>query len=255
MKILKTLISFVVISLCASNLQAQNISLDCRLTKSYTNQDVKNWGAFVDEISKDLSKNYSHELLFTRMLVRHFYVAQLLFNKGDSKEISAQMTGMSKDLDALEKLPAYAPHCMAFRAALNSYSAISSPFTAVYYLPKSFSIIKSAAAKSPQSPYVWAEYGNLEYGYREFLGGNFNDAIAFYKKSLTLFEQRKQNTACNWYYVNTLLFLAKSYEGNKNYAEANRVYDTILKLIPTYEAINRWKQKNVDKEVALKEHK
>lgn len=247
MKLLKTLIFNCIILLFVIQLQAQNASIDCKLTKSYTNQDVKNWGTFVGEISKELSKNYSHELLFTRMLVRHFYIAQLLFNKGDSKEIDLQMEGMGKDLDALEKLPAYKPHCVAFRATLNSYSAINSPFTAIYYLPKSFSMIKTAVENNPQSPYVWAEYGNLEYGYREFLGGNFNDAIAYYKKSLQLFEQQKQNTACNWYYVNTLLFLAKSYEGNKSYVEANNVYDRILKLIPSYEAINRWKQKNANK--------
>jgi tetratricopeptide (TPR) repeat protein len=233
--------------LSASLLQAQSVSIDCRLTKSYTNQDIKQWGTFVNEISRELHSNYSHKLLFTRMLVRHFYIAQLLFDKGNSSEISLQMKGMSTDLDALEKLPAYKPHCLAFRAALNSYSAISNPFTAIYYLPKSFSIIKTAAENNPQSPYTWAEYGNLEYGYREFLGGNFNDAIVYYKKSLQLFEQQKQNTTCNWYYVNTLLFLAKSYEGNKNYIEANGVYDRILKLIPSYEAINRWKQKNVNK--------
>ena len=247
MKSLKTIILCFIISLPAHQLQAQTVSIDCRLTQSYINQDVANWGAFVAEISKDLDKNYSHELLFTRMLVRHFYIAQLLFNKGSSKEISQQMGGMGKDLDALEKVPAYAPHCMAFRATLNSYSALNSPFTAVYYLPKSFSMIKTTAANNPQSPYTWAEYGNLEYGYREFLGGNFNDAIRYYKKSLNLFEQQKLNTACNWYYVNTLLFLAKSYEGNKNYKEANAVYDTILQLIPTYEAIHRWKQKNTNK--------
>ena len=247
MKILKTLIFCFAILLTVSQLQAQGGSIDCKLTKSYTNQDIKSWGVFVDEISKELGKNYSHDLLFTRMLVRHFYIAQLLFNKGNSKEISQQMDGMGKDLDVLETVPAYAPHCLAFRATLNSYSAINNPFTAIYYLPKSFSMIKTAAGKNPQSPYVWAEYGNLEYGYREFLGGNFNDAIAYYKKSLSLFEQQKMNSACNWYYVNTLLFLAKSYENNKNYAEANRVYDRILQLIPTYEAINRWKQKNKEK--------
>lgn len=241
-----TLLFFGTLLFC-NQLHAQNNSLDCQLMQSYTNQKVITWGTFVNEISDELDKNYSHDLLFTRMLVRHFYIAQLLFNKGDRKEIAKQMNGMSNDLTALEKLSAYQSHCLAFRASLNSYSAIDNPFTAVYYLPKSFSIIKTAAKKNPQSPYVWAEYGNLEYGYSEFLGGNFNNAIGYYKKSLQLFENQKQNTACNWYYVNTLLFLAKSYEGNKNYAEAVSVYDTILKLIPTYEAINRWKQKNVNK--------
>ncbi|MDR1761384.1 MAG: hypothetical protein LBR55_02930 [Bacteroidales bacterium] len=244
MNFFKISILCCVISLSVSQLQAQKNTIDCELTRSYVNQDVKNWGIFVTKISKELTLHYSHELLFSRMLVRHFYIAQLLFDKGNSKVIAQQMEGMSKDLDALEKLPAYAPHCMAFRAALNTYSAISSPFTAIYYLPKSFSIIKTAVEKSPQSPYVWTEYGNLEYGYREFLGGNFNDAITYYTKALRLFEQQKLNTPCNYYYVNTLLFLAKSYEGNKNYKEANWVYDAILQLIPSYEAIHRWKQKN-----------
>ncbi|MDR2962676.1 MAG: hypothetical protein LBU90_03415 [Bacteroidales bacterium] len=244
LKIVAYCLSFL---LAINQVQAQSTSFDCELTRSYINQNVGQWGGFVTKISHEMTVNPSPELLFTRMLVRHFYIAQLLFNKGSSKAISAQMAGMNADLDALEKIPLYTPHCLAFRATLNSYSALNNPFTAVYYLPKSFSLIKTAVEQSPLSPYAWAEYGNLEYGYREFLGGNFNDAITYYKKSLALFEQQKANTPCNWYYVNTLLFLAKSYEGNKNYKEANVVYDRMLQLIPTYEAILRWKQNNVQR--------
>ncbi len=149
MKLLKIIVFFLSILLCVNNLQAQNGTFDCKLTESYINQDVASWGRFVSEISKELDKNYSYELLFTRMLVQHFYVAQLLFNKGDSEEINQQMNGMSRDLDALEKQPVYAPHCLAFRAALNAYSALNNLFTAPYYLPKSFSMIKTAVEKSP----------------------------------------------------------------------------------------------------------
>ena len=57
----------------------------------------------------------------------------------------------------------------------------------------------------------------------------------------SLIEEKGEVDKCNWYYINSLLFLAKSYEDNKQFDKANQVYDKILRLRPDYEAIHRWK--------------
>ncbi len=224
-------------------IHAQTNTLDCDLTQSYTQQTIGTWGKYISQVTTQLQQNYSPELQFKRMMIRHMYIAHLLFNDSDSKEIDIQLNGMKKDLEELEKNPQFAEKCLAFRAAYNSYCAVNSPATAVYYLPKSFSYAKDAITKQPQSPYSWSEYGNLQYCYALFLGGSFSDAIKAYKKSIELIEKQQKNLSCNWYYIHTLLFLAKSYEDNRQYAEANTIYDKILQITPQFTAIHRWKHK------------
>lgn len=221
----------------------QSSKIDCELTHSYCNQKISSWGKFITQLDAEISKSYSPELQFKRMMVRHLYIAHLLFNNGNSDEIEKQLSGFEKDLIQLEKNQTYAPKCIGFRSTLNAYIAVNSPVTALYYLPKSFSLSKEAIKQQPNSPYSWAEYGNLEYCYSLFVGGNFSEAIKAFNKSIAIFEKNGLATPCNWYYINTLLFLAKSYEDNKQFTEANKVYDKILKIAPEFQAIHRWKHK------------
>ncbi len=235
---------FTIISIFLSlSVFGQTNDIDCKLASLFVAQKTGEFGKYVDSLTVILDKKYSSELQFKRMQVRHFYIAYLLFNDSKSKQIEVQLDGMGKDIEDLEKVPLYEYEIIAFKAAYSAYSALDNPATAIWYLPKSFSLAKDATKKSADSPYSWAEYGNLEYSYTLFLGGKFNEAIYAYKKAINLFEKYDMANKCNWYYINTLLFLAKSYEDNKQYKEANTVYDKILNLRPDYEAIHRWKHK------------
>lgn len=217
--------------------------IDCELTHSYVTQQIGTWGKYISQLNTEISKSYSADLQFKRMMVRHLYIAHLLFNKGNSDEIELQLDGFETDLIQLEKTPKYTQKCLAFRTAFNAYTALNYPATAIYYLPKSFSYAKEAIKTQGDSPYSWAEYGNLEYCYSLFLGGEYSEAIKAFSKAAELFEKKGLAHKCNWYYINTLLFLAKSYEDNKQYQEANKVYDKILRIAPEFVAIHRWKHK------------
>lgn len=222
---------------------AQSNSIDCRLASSFVNQNMKEWNVYVDELSCEYDATKSIDTRFKRMIVRHLYLAYLLFNAPESKQIDVQLEELKSDIDALKKSQKYAKTSLAFEAPYLAYAALNNPVTAMYRLPLSFSAAKTAIKEDPESPYSWAEYGNLQYCYALFVGGDFADAISSLQKAISLFEAKGQNTKCNWYYINTLLFLAKSYEDGKQYDKANQVYDKILLLRPDFEAINRWKHK------------
>lgn len=240
---MKKILKIFCILLFSTHSFAQNYDIDCDLTNLYVNQQTEKFGYYIQVLDTAYEKNPSSLLQFKRMKVRHFYIAHLLFYDSKSEEIEPQLEGMKRDIVELEKNPHYTKKVIAFKSAYAAYVAIESPSTAIWYLPKSFSLAKDAIEILPESPYSWAEYGNLEYSYTLFLGGNFKDAIHAYTKAVELFEKQNVLLQCNWYYLNTLLFLAKSYEDNKQLAEANKVYYKILKIRPDYEAIHRWKHK------------
>lgn len=237
---MKKILLFCFLFVCL-NATAQTQTIDCRITTSYINQNMKEWNTFVDELTTEINKKYSAELQFKRAVVRHLYLAYLLFNDKDSKQIDIQLEGLQKDIEDLEKNEAYRNKVLALKSPYYAYAALNNPITAVYRLPKCFAAAKDAISIDKNSPYSWAEYGNLQYCYSLFIGGNFSDAIKSFQKAITLIENQNQNDKCNWYYLNALLFLAKSYEDNKQFDKANQVYDKILSIRPDYEAIKRWK--------------
>ncbi|MBR7035350.1 MAG: hypothetical protein IKI25_06300 [Bacteroidales bacterium] len=231
----------ILLIFCSVGAFAQKSDIDCRLTKSFINQNMKEWNVFIDELSKEFEKTKSPDVQFKRAVVRHLYLAYLLFNDKNSSQIEVQLEGLGKDIEMLEKTAQYEKIVLALKSPYLAYSALNNPVTAVYRLPMSFSAAKSAISEAENSPYSWAEYGNLQYCYALFIGGSYSDAIQSFQKALSLIEQKGEGTNCNWYYINTLLFLAKSYEDGKQFDKANEVYDKILRIRPDYEAIHRWK--------------
>jgi tetratricopeptide (TPR) repeat protein len=177
------------------------------------------------------------------MLVRHLYIAHLLFYDNANKEIARQIQAFKHDISTLEQHPQYKNSMTAFYATYYGYYAAQRPSMALFYLPRSFSLAKEAIEKNSTSPFSWTEYGNLHYCYALFLHDDFSTAIMAFTKAVELFESQKLDLSCNWYYINSLLFLAKSYEDNKQLAEANKIYDKILNIRPDYIAIKRWKHK------------
>jgi len=236
--ILKTLL----FTLILSSSYAQS-DIDCKLTQLYVSQKTGEFGKHIASLDSIMQVSPSPQIRFKRMLVRHVYLAHLLYYDRKSDKIAENLAAYDKDITALEQNARYKKKMLAFRAAYYAYAAVESPTKSVYYLPKSFKLAKQATTELPNSPYSWAENGNLEYCYAAFLGGDFKNAITSFSKAVSLFEQYNMANNCNWYYLNSLLFLAKSYEDDKQLAEANKVYDKILKLRPDYTAIYRWKHK------------
>ena len=237
---MKKIVSTIFFTLVAICVLAQS-DIDCRLTKSFINQNMKEWNVFIDELSTEFEKTKSADVQFKRAMVRHLYIAYLLFNDKNSKQIDIQLDALGKDIEELEKNVTYSKTVLALKSPYYAYSALNNPLTAVYRLPMSFSAAKTAIDEAKDSPYSWAEYGNLQYCYALFIGGDFDDAVSSFQKAIALMEKNEKKLSCNWYYLNTLLFLAKSYEDGKKFDKANQVYDKILKIRPDYEAIHRWK--------------
>ncbi|MFO7868468.1 MAG: hypothetical protein R6U95_04115 [Bacteroidales bacterium] len=228
---------------CGITSLSQTSKLDCRLADLYVHQDIEEYDMYISVIDTLLGRSYSPELHFKKMLVRHIYIAHLLFNDSDNEKIPYHIQILKEDISSLKKHPDYAQHMTAFYATYYGYYAAQQPATALIYLPKSFSYAKKAIGETPNSPYSWTEYANLHYCYALFVHGNFSTAITAFSKAIELFENENNTLRCNWYYINSLLFLAKSYEDNKQFTKANETYNKLLKIRPDYSAIHRWKHK------------
>ena len=106
----------ILLIFCSVGSFAQKSDIDCRLTKSFINQNMKEWNVFIDELSKEFEKTKSPDVQFKRAVVRHLYLAYLLFNDKNSSQIEVQLEGLGKDIEMLEKTAQYEKIVLALKS-------------------------------------------------------------------------------------------------------------------------------------------
>ena len=135
------------------------------------------------------------------------------------------MTELKED-DA-EKYASFMGAFIAFEIGIDMYKAI-------YLGPKSMTYIYESVTINPKNPYGWLEKGNAEYHMPRAFGGSYEEAVANFSKALILFEETN-NTDLNWLYLNTLTWLAVSYEKLNDYNNAEIIYQKILAIEPEFQ--------------------
>lgn len=121
----------------------------------------------------------------------------------------------------------------ALLGGLYGMKIMYSPLKAMYYGPKSSGLMDEALKNSPDSPLVWKLYGNSKFFTPEMWGGDIEEAIKAYERSVQLYESEEQTTH-NWFYLDTFAFLGQAYVKNNQKDKAIIAYEKALTLEPNY---------------------
>jgi tetratricopeptide (TPR) repeat protein len=98
--------------------------------------------------------------------------------------------------------------------------------------PKSGSLVEDAVKASPESALVWKLQANSKMFTPSMFGGDMNEAIKAYEKSIALYERQPETLKNNWLYVDTLVFLGQAYSSESQWAKAIAAYEKALKAEP-----------------------
>jgi len=98
--------------------------------------------------------------------------------------------------------------------------------------PKSGGLVDEALKLAPESPLVWRIEANSKMFTPSMFGGDMNEAIKAFEKSITLFEKQPGNLKTNWLYLDTHIFLGQAYSSEGQTAKAIAIYEKVLKLEP-----------------------
>lgn len=122
----------------------------------------------------------------------------------------------------------------ALLSALYGIKMGYSPMQGMFLGSKSNSLVSKAKQLNPNSPFAWKVYANSKYFTPETFGGDLDEAITAYKKSIQLYEATPTQLKNNWFYLDALAFLGQAYVKKNNKEEAIATYEKALKAEPNF---------------------
>lgn len=117
-----------------------------------------------------------------------------------------------------------AAECMAIKSGIYGFKIAYSPWKGMFLGPKSGNNIEDAMEADPNSAIVQKLYGNYKFFTPETWGGDREEAIKAYEKSIALYEG-VAGSESDWMRLDTYAWLGQAYQ---KAGENNKAKDTYL---------------------------
>jgi tetratricopeptide (TPR) repeat protein len=122
----------------------------------------------------------------------------------------------------------------ALLSAVYGLKMAYSPMQGMFLGPRSGSLIEKAKKLDPSSPFVMKVYANSKFFTPEMWGGDLQEAITAYEKSIQLYEAKQELLKSNWIYIDALAFMGQAYQKNEDKGKAIAAYEKALKVEPEF---------------------
>jgi tetratricopeptide (TPR) repeat protein len=207
--------------------------LQCKFYEAFVTGDMGEWPDWMNMLEEEYNKSGDQDLLYELVLAHYGYVAYLIGIESEEKAKKYLEKG-NKYNEILSRSEYYKSHAQAFKGAFLGYEIGMNKAKAVFLGPKSMKHINKAVDMNPYNPNVWVEKGNATFHIPKMFQGSFSEAARYFEKAIEYFEVSEEKTKCNWLYLNSLAWLARSYDKAKNVKKAYDTYQKILRIEPGF---------------------
>ncbi len=229
-------IVFVLLLTLSVTLQttAQSVSLRSQTYNAYLSADPAKWEALTAAYENKARHNVLGDLL---QLVHCYYGYTMLLVEKKQDDKAAKC--IEKAESYIDKILASFPNnalALDYKGVFISYRISLNKLKAPLLGKKSRQAIARALELEPDSPQILCDKGNSLFYPPSLFGGNKKEALVYYKKAISIIEQ-KHDTDQNWIYLKMLLNEARYYESEDNLTQAKRVYEKILSIEPSFRLV------------------
>lgn len=216
----------------------QSAESDAETYKAYLSTDItaakEVWKKIVRERQTAFDANPKDKTLRYRLALAQYGLLSYTMRDRDEDLFDDYADALEEHLEALLEDDKKWAEPKALLGGLYGMKISYSPMKGMYYGPKSSSLLEEAVKDSPKSALAWKLYANSKLFTPEMWGGDINEAIRAYKKSIQLYESQKETSAHNWFYIDAYAFLGQAYLKNKDKANAIATYEKVLAIEPDY---------------------
>ena len=176
----------------------------------------------------------SYRALFEITLAWYGYIGYCIGNELEDEAEEYLESGWTH-LNQLIESPRAGAAAYAMKSGFYGFEMGLSKFKAVVLGRRSVAALKKAAAIDSSNVHYLVEKGNQMYYMPSFLGGDDEVALHHYKKAAETIESGKAYHKRHWFYLNTMVVLAHTYERTGRIEKARATYRKILKQTPRFE--------------------
>jgi hypothetical protein len=179
----------------------------------------------------------NYQQLLDVTLAWYGYIGYCLGND-KKKEAELYLESGWQLLDSLLKTPEAGAEAYAFKGAFYGFGIALAKYKVIILGPKSISALNKSAFMDSTNVHYLVEKGNQLYYVPSIMGGNKNIALYHYKRAVDLMEAGKAYQQNHWFYLNSLIALAHTYEAAGKIDTARKTYLKIHHLAPDFKWFN-----------------
>lgn len=201
--------------------------------KCYVTGDMQTWKETMQQMDKELINESNIGELFEITLAWYGYIGYCIGNNLEDEAEKFLKSGWTH-LENLLDHPEAGASAHALKSGFYGFEMGLAKYKAVMLGPKSVSALKEAAAIDSSNIHYLVERGNQMYYMPSFLGGDKEVALNNYKRAVEKIESGEDYHKNHWFYLNTKVVLAHTYEGTGNIEKARSTYKDIMKQAPQF---------------------
>ncbi|MGM0376294.1 MAG: tetratricopeptide repeat protein [Bacteroidota bacterium] len=200
----------------------------------YTTTDMETWKQTMHQMEKEYQEGDPYDELFELALAWYGYIGYCIGNDLED-EAEEYLEDGWKYLDLLLDSPNAGSAAYSMKSGFYGFEMALAKYKAVILGRKSVKALEKAAEIDSNNVHYHVEKGNQMYYMPSFLGGDDEVALNHYKKAVDAIESGKAYHQRHWFYLNTLVVLAHTYERTDNIEKARKTYLKIMDQAPQFE--------------------
>lgn len=204
--------------------------IQLKMYKAYVTDNTVQWLDAMNELEKTYLQTKSKSSLYDLTRSQYGYIG-LLIDRAELEKAKKILPKAEQNAQKLVNDNPESADAHALLAGIYGFKIILYPNYVIINGPKGKNYIEKASSGKNSSASVMIEMGNYAYHTPSILGGNINDAIDYYKKAIRFMETKKTDKN-NWQYLNTMVWLAISYDKIGKYDQAIQILKTVLEKEP-----------------------
>lgn len=230
---MKTTISFLLAMFIYGSLSAQ--STQELMYQAYLNRSAETWKKAVDLTTKELTAKPNDPIKQMDLAYAYFSLLNGSMAMPNDDLFDEYISEAKKFLKKIVEDKPKSGEAAAMLSSIYGNEIGKSPMKGMLLGSKSSSLAEKGILFEPNSPLAWSVYASNKYYTPSSFGGDLQEAIKGWEKTIQLSQANAGTLKHNWLYLNAIVFLGQAYEKAGSRDKAIAAYEKALVVEPQFQ--------------------